>query len=309
METTLREIIKKITFRHLKKFKGQVFGQNLTGVGWVAGTLPKLYEKDGVIELPMADVANGGMVTGAALVGRRPFYIIRYQGYNWLNCIFIVNYACKSKEIWNKPAPMFIRGLSNEGGLGPVSTSSHISIFYKMPGIKIFSPMSKKEYISTYKKFMRSTDVFYVSEHRKSYDNKFEFKNTIKRNLDIILMPISVTRFEAEKAKNHLNKIGFKVGIIHLYELKPFILKKNWLEAIKTSKHGVLMTDSDYVDGILRTLAHKINDKTGKKVNVMGLKDKSAGYTVETSNFPPSTSEIIKRVENIISKKKKKKNG
>ena len=41
----------------------------------------------------------------------------------------------------------------------------------------------------------------------------------------------------------------------------------------------------------------------------MGLKDKSAGYTVETSNFPPSTSEIIKRVENIISKKKKKKNG
>ena len=178
METTLREVIKQITFKHLKKFKGQVFGQNLTGVGWVAGTLPKLYEKDGVIELPMADVANGGMVTGAALVGRRPFYIIRYQGYNWLNCIFIVNYACKSKEIWNKPAPMFIRGLSSEGGLGPVSTSSHISIFYKMPGIKIYSPMTKNEYTKTYKKFMKSDDVFYVSEHRKSYENKIEFKNT-----------------------------------------------------------------------------------------------------------------------------------
>ena len=146
MATTLRETIKKITFKHLKKFKGQVFGQNLTGVGWVAGTLPKLYEKDGVIELPLADVANGGMVTGSALVGKRPFYIIRYQGYNWLNCVFIANYACKSKEIWDKPAPMFIRGLSNEGGLGPVSTSSHISIFYKMPGIKIFSPMTSKEY-------------------------------------------------------------------------------------------------------------------------------------------------------------------
>ena len=39
-------------------------------------------------------------------------------------------------------------------------------------------------------------------------------------------MPISVTRFEAEKAKNYLNKNGYKVGIIHLYELKPFILKK-----------------------------------------------------------------------------------
>ena len=49
-------------FKHLIPFKSQVFGQNLTGVA-VAGTLPKLYEKDGVIELPLADVANGGMVT------------------------------------------------------------------------------------------------------------------------------------------------------------------------------------------------------------------------------------------------------
>ena len=304
METTLREVIKQITFKHLKKFKGQVFGQNLTGVGWVAGTLPKLYEKDGVIELPMADVANGGMVTGAALVGRRPFYIIRYQGYNWLNCIFIVNYACKSKEIWNKPAPMFIRGLSSEGGLGPVSTSSHISIFYKMPGIKIYSPMTKNEYTRTYKKFMKSDDVFYVSEHRKSYENKIEFKNSLKKNLDIILMPISVTRFEAEKAKNYLNKNGYKVGIIHLYELKPFVLKKKWISMIKSSKYGVLMTDNDYVDGIIRTLAHKINEQTNKKVYVLGLKDKSAGYTRETSNFPPSALEIITKIKKIKAKKR-----
>ena len=97
MEMKLKDTIKKITFDHLIKKKGQVFGQNLTGVGWVAGTLPKLYEKNGVIELPMADVAGGGIVTGSALMGKRPFYIIRYQGYNWFNCIFIVNYACKSK--------------------------------------------------------------------------------------------------------------------------------------------------------------------------------------------------------------------
>ena len=57
MVKSLRETIKDITFKHLKKNKSQVFGQNLVDVGWVAGTLPKLYEKDGVIELPMADVA------------------------------------------------------------------------------------------------------------------------------------------------------------------------------------------------------------------------------------------------------------
>ena len=69
MAKPLRETIKDITFKHLKKNNSQVFGQNLVDVGWVAGTLPKLYEKDGVVELPMADVAGGGIVTGSALVG------------------------------------------------------------------------------------------------------------------------------------------------------------------------------------------------------------------------------------------------
>ena len=131
MGKKLKETIKNITYKHLKKNNGQVFGQNLTAVGWVAGTLPKLYEKDGVVELPMADVAGGGIVTGAALMGRRPIYIIRYQGYNWFNCIFILNYACKSKELWKIPAPIFIRGISSEGSIGPVAGSSHISMFYK----------------------------------------------------------------------------------------------------------------------------------------------------------------------------------
>ena len=73
---------------------------------------------------------------------------------------------------------------------------------------------------------------------------------------------------------------------------------------IKSSKYGVLMTDNDYVDGIIRTLAHKINEQTNKKVYVLGLKDKSAGYTLETSNFPPSALEIINKIKKIKIKKK-----
>jgi len=303
MGKTLKETIKKITYKHLKKNNSQVFGQNLTAVGWVAGTLPELYEKDGVVELPMADVAGGGIVTGAALMGRRPIYIIRYQGYNWFNCIFILNYACKSKELWKIPAPIFIRGISSEGSIGPVAGSSHISMFYKMPGIKIFSPMTSKEYENVYKEFMKNNDVFYVSEHRKSYGKSSEFKNIIKKKLDIILMPISITRFAAEEALIKLNKLGLKVGIIHLIKLKPFTLKESWVEAIKSTKHGVLMTDNDYNDGILRTIAHKINEKTEKKIHVMGLEDKTAGHHSKVDNVPPDVSKIVKRVLKIKSTK------
>ena len=304
MGKLLKDTIREITFNHLKKNKSQVFGQNLTGVGWVAGTLPKLYEKDGVIELPMADVAGGGIVTGSALVGKRPFYIIRYQGYNWFNCIFIINYACKSKEIWKIPCPIFIRGIASEGSIGPVSGSSHISIFYKMPGIKIYSPMTSNEYIKVYNKFMKTNEVFYVSEHRKSYDNKTELNDIVKDKLDIILMPISVTRFAAVEAQKVLEKMGIKTGIIHLVNLKPFSLNKKLLNAIKLSKYGVLMTDNDYVDGILRILGHKINEKTNKPVSVLGLENKTAGHHKKVDNLPPDEKKIINRVLSIINKNK-----
>ena len=109
-------------------------------------------------------------------------------------------------------------------------------------------------------------------------------------------MPISITRFAAQKAVLQLNKLGLKVGIIHLINLKPFELKKNWINAIKTSKYGVLMTDNDYNDGILRTIAHKINEKTDKKIHVMGLENRSAGHHNKVDNIPPDTSKIIRKV-------------
>jgi pyruvate/2-oxoglutarate/acetoin dehydrogenase E1 component len=304
MEQNLRTTIRNITKKHLKKFNSLIFGQNLTGVGWVDNTLPELYEKDGVIELPMADVADGGIVTGAALMNKRPFYIIRYQGYNWFNCIFIINYACKSKSIWKRPCPMFIRGISLEGSIGPVSGSSHVSIFYKMPGIKIYSPMTSNEYKKVYKKFIKDNDVYYISEHRKSYSFSKNLENYLPKNPDIILMPISVTRFEVNDVINFFkgNKYKARIGIIHLMELKPFKLKREHINYIKSSKHGIIITDNDYSDGLPGILAKKINERVSKKIYILGLKDKTAGHHSKVDNLPPSSKEIINFIIKTIKK-------
>ena len=50
MADDLRTTIKKLIRTHLKKKIGKVFGQCLTAVGWVGGTLPELYEENN--ELP-----------------------------------------------------------------------------------------------------------------------------------------------------------------------------------------------------------------------------------------------------------------
>ena len=103
MAITVRETIKNITYKHLTKGRGKCYGQCLTAVGWVGGTLPELYEEDGMVELSMADVAGGSIVTGAALSGERAIYVVRYQGFQWYNAVSVVNYAAKSKELWNRP--------------------------------------------------------------------------------------------------------------------------------------------------------------------------------------------------------------
>lgn len=215
----------------------------------------------------------------------------------------IINYACKSKEIWKRPCPVFIRSIAMEGGIGPVAGSSHHSLYFRMPGIKIASPMSPMEYQKVYNQFLKDDDVYYVSEHRGSFNNTIEFKNDIRGKKDLIIIAISITRFEAEKAKKKLELKGFKIGLIHAVWIKPFKMSKKEIDSIKSSKKGALILDDDYVDGIANSLANKINLQTNSKVETMGLKNKSAGFSKLADNLPPQKHEIIKKIEKIIKSK------
>lgn len=300
MGKTLKETIKEIIRKHLKSKKGKVFGQCLTAVGWVGGTLPELYEKDGMIELSMADVAGGGIVTGSALMREKPIYVIRYQGFNWYNAPMIVNYAAKSKEIWNTPCPVFVRGIGMEGGIGPVAGSSHHSLYYRMPGLKIVSPMTPNEYKKIYNSFMKDDEVYYVSEHRGSFNNKVELKDDIKGKKDFVIIAISITRFEAIKAKKILEKKGLKIGIINILWIKPLKISKASIKCIANSKFGAIILDDDYVDGISNSIANKLSHLTNKKIFTLGLSNKSAGFHKRVDNLPPSSSQIVKKIISLI---------
>tara|TARA_B100000989_G_scaffold298422_1_gene287709 strand:- start:2611 stop:3519 length:909 start_codon:yes stop_codon:yes gene_type:complete len=300
METTVRETIKKITFDHLKNNHGLCFGQCLTAVGWVGGTLPELYEDDGMIEVTTADVANAGFVVGAGLKGKRPIYVVRYQGFQWYNAPMIVNYACKSKEIWSVSCPIFIRSIAMEGGIGPVAGSSHHSLFYRMPGIKIISPMTPKEYKLAYKDFMENDDVYYISEHRRSYDNAKEFENIVHEKAKLTLFPFSITRFDAEEARVKLLRKGIKINIIHQVWIKPLKINKKAILALKSSEFGGIVLDDDYVEGIASDVAHKLMLKCNKNVHTIGLKPKTAGFHPKKDNLPPSSAQIMKKIKDII---------
>ena len=248
----------------------------------------------------LVDVANGGFVVGAGLQGIRPIYVVRYQGFQWYNSPMIVNYASKSKEVWDRPCPIFIRSIAMEGGMGPVAGSSHHSLYQRMPGTKIISPMTPKEYEFAYKSFMKEDDVYYVSEHRRSYDNTEELGDVFHDEPDVVLFPISITRFDAEEARKELEKQGIKASIIHQLWIKPFLFTEIWKRQLNSSKFGGIVLDDDYEQGVASSIAHRMMLESDKKVYTMGLENRTAGFHKDVDNLPPTPKKIINKVLELV---------
>lgn len=299
MAKTVRDTIKEITKNHLTKGLGKCYGQCLTAVGWVGGTLPEMYEDEGMIELSMADVAGGGIVTGAALAGDRPIYVVRYQGFQWYNAATIVNYAAKSKEIWGRTCPVFVRSIAMEGAVGPVAGSSHHSLVHRMPGIKVIAPMTPKEYEYAYDCYMNDDAPYYISEHRKSYDNTEELEDVVNDKADFTIFPISITRLEMKKLVELAKIENIKLNIIHQLWVKPFNVSLSWKYALTTSKYGGLVTDDDFVEGTASSIANELSLATGKKVYTLGLEERVAGFHPDVDSLPPTAEKIMDKLKQI----------
>jgi hypothetical protein len=92
---TVADAIRELTRVHLEERDGLLLGQCLTAVGWVQNTVPP--HAPGLVELPMADVSGPGVAVGAAIMGRRPILVLRFQSFLWLAASPIVNYAAKAR--------------------------------------------------------------------------------------------------------------------------------------------------------------------------------------------------------------------
>ena len=136
--------------------------------------------------------------------------------------------------------------------------------------------------------------MYYISEHRGSYANKSEISNIYFEKPDLVIFAISITRFEAKKASQILKKDGIQVSLVNILWLKPTKISNKSIENLKNSKHGGLVLDDDYVNGVAKSIANDLNLKTNKNVNVLGLKDRTAGTGKNLDNMPPNAIEIEK---------------
>ena len=61
------------------------------------------------------------------------------------------------------------------------------------------------------------------------------------------------------------------------------------------------MLDDDYVNGTAKSLAYELDLKSKKEVQVLGLEDRSTGFSHSTDNLSPNFDKL-KKIYNIIKK-------
>lgn len=291
---TVAETIKENTRKHLLENNGLLFGQCVRAVGWIGGTVPELTEEQGIVELPTSDCSNSGIVCGAALVGRKPIYVIRYQGFLWYNAASLVNYAAKSLYLWDQPCPVFVRAIAMEGAIGPVAGGMHHSMIARMPGIKTFCPITPKEWQEAWNYFLENNEPVFCSEHRLSFNNNQELPHIQNNNPDIAIFGIGPIRLKQKQIVDDLwirHKI--KASFTGVYDIENIQHFFSMLYVLNQAKIGIII-DSDYAGcGLADKFATELMILGNKKVYPIGINHKTAGFSKNTDVLTPTPETII----------------
>lgn len=281
------ETIKDITRIHLEEENGLLFGQSITAVGWVNGTVP---DANNIIELPMTDVAGAGFAVGAALVGRRPIFVLRFQDFFTLNCNPFIHYAAMSKEFHHQGVPVYIRCIGTDGA-GPVHSIMLHNIPMYFPGMVVAAPMTPGEYQQVWERFMQDDRPYFVSEHRRSYTNTEEWPDIITDHADITLYAISDARMEMMTAAKRLREEGYRVNEKHILWLKPFDTDR-MAAAMADSRTAMVIDNGFPICGAGRNLAYELAEKTGRFVKAISSEDHVKCFNPAQQNRTPSAERI-----------------
>ncbi len=302
MEKTVADTIREITREHLTKNNGLLLGQCITAVGWIQNTVPP--NAPGLVELPMSDVSGPGFAIGAAIVGKRPMLVLRFQSFLWLAVSPIVNYAAKARDLWGKGVPIFIRAIASEGkGTGPVHSNCFHSIFMHMPGMRVCAPMTPHEYQEIWTAFLKQDDPMLVSEHRRSYLSSAEMPDIVHDDADVTLYAISAARFTAVEAVELLKKENIRCNLVHIVWLKPFELNERVMQPLKKSRCGVVIDSAFEIAGASQSLAYDLMFAAGVPVRALGQFDRCSGVAPHLENGTPTPQRIAEVVREMVRNK------
>lgn len=299
MGLTVADTICALTREHLERRNGLLFGQCLAAVGWVQHTVPP--GCPGLVELPMCDVSGPGFAVGAALMGRRPIFVVRFQSFLWLAASPLVNYAAKSQDIWQRPCPILVRAIATEGnGSGPIHTNCYHALFVHMPGFRVWAPMTPLEVCTAWQDWLEHEDPVILSEHRSSYQRTDELADTSDPDADVTLYPVAAARFHMGEVVERLRWHGIRCNVVHVAQLKPFVLDTRIVDPLHRTRWGLVIDSGYTMAGVAQALAYTLMTTTGMHVEALGQRDRSPGCAPGLENGTPTATDIVQVVRRML---------
>jgi 2-oxoisovalerate dehydrogenase E1 component beta subunit len=150
-----------------------LLGEDIGAMGGAFRVTRGLIDKYGdsrVIDLPMAEAAQVGMVIGLAISGFRP--ILELQFADFISCAYdqLVNEAAKLHYRFGIAVPIVLRCPSGAGvGAGPFHSQSPEGIFAHVPGLKIVCPGTVQDAYDLLRSAVSDPNPVLFFEHKGLY--------------------------------------------------------------------------------------------------------------------------------------------
>ena len=293
MTTSFRNSINTTMRKLLTEYNGLIFGQNLTDVGWVAGTLPELPSHPGYVELPISDIAGPGLAVGAALTCRPVVYISRYQGYLWLNMVPIATYAALARKVFKQDCKLMFRSIADDGAWGPVASGSHFSIALQVPTLKVVAPICPKNWEEIWHEFITNNDPIFVAEHRGTYELE-ELKVYKDSKPKIVVLFVSSTWLSADSLSKMLESQGVKHYFENIFWIRPVKVSAETLSIIKQTQKCLIVDPCSENSGIGRRVQSFVEESCPNAVvKVVGNNEFFPGYSRDLRSKVVSSESIF----------------
>ena len=238
-EITYREAIKEALTQVLET-DNRVFiiGEGVDDPGGIFGTtlgLHKIFGRNRVMDVALAENGITGVAVGAALAGMRPVMVHMRMDFLLLAMDQIINHASKWQYMFGGKVnvPLTIRAIIG-GGWGSAAQHSQSlqALFMHIPGLKVIMPSTPYDAKGLLIASIADENPVIFIEHRWLYDHTGYVpqevyvipigKGVIRREgKDATIAATSYMVFQATIAADRLKKEGMDVEIVDLRSLKP----------------------------------------------------------------------------------------
>lgn len=238
-----------------------LYGQDIGVFGGAFKATKGLKElfPDRVIDAPISEDAMAGMVTGAAVMGKKPIMEIQFADFSTIAFNQIVNMAATHYYRTGVPANITVRlPCGGTPGTGPFHSQSLEALFAHYPGLHVMTPATVADAYWMLRQAVEIPDPVIFLEHKflyrwlKAEDNyreapaiPFGMARIARTGKHATVVAYSAMVPEAVRAADLLEKeSGYEVEVVDLRTVRPLDMDTVIASVARTGR--VLVVGEDF---------------------------------------------------------------